>query len=493
MKAVADPQIKAATVLEPPIALARAKAIRNIRRLIWLYLGLLIFEGTLRKWIVPQLSTPLLLVRDPIVLAIYILAIRARVLPQNRWIVSLEIIAAASWAAGILVMLPYFSLQSVILVTGFGLRSNFLHLPLIFIIPAVFDLEDVKRIGWWTLIGMIPMALLMALQFAASPDSFLNVAAGGEGMQMQAGGRVRPPGFFSFISGPIYYASAAAGFLLHAIMAKLPYKPWLLYGSGAALILALGVSGSRSAILSVLIVVASLAAILLIRPSLVNRFGRHLLVGIVLLWAISHLPIFREGLSVLSDRFTEATEETSIIGGLINRMLESFTEAYQLLGWVSLGGRGLGVGTIGGASFLTGEATFLLAENEWSRILLESGPILGLAFIIWRTALTVKLGLFSIRQVSLSNTLPLFLFSTAFFLVLQGTFGQPTSLGFAVVLAGLCLAARPQEARGSEKQESALLDLAALPPVEPRRRSPYAERLHGSSAQISPFHGPADR
>jgi hypothetical protein len=95
--------------------------------------------------------------------------------------------------------------------------------------------------------------------------------------------------------------------------------------------------------------------------------------------------------------------------------------------------------------------------------------------------------------VSLSNTLPLFLFSTAFFLVLQGTFGQPTSLGFAVVLAGLCLAARPQEARGSEKQESALLDLAALPPVEPRRRSPYAERLHGSSAQISPFHGPADR
>ena len=495
MRAIAEQIIRSSPSGKAPIVFDRAKTIGHIRRLIWLYLCLLIFEGTLRKWIVPQLSSPLLLVRDPVVLAIYALAIRARIFPQNVWVVSLEILAILSWITGIIVMQPYFALKSVILVTGYGVRSDFLHLPLIFIIPAVLDLEDVKRIGRWTMIGMIPMALLMAVQFAASPDSFLNVAAGGEGTQMNAGGgKVRPAGFFSFVSGTVYYASASAAFLLHAIVAKLSYKPWLLYASGAALILALGVSGSRSTVLAVvLVVVSSLAVILLIRPSLVNRFARHLLVIVVLLWAISYLPIFQEGLDILWARFTEAAVENSVMGSLVERILQPFSEAFVMLRWVPLGGHGLGVGTSGGASFLTGEASFLLAENEWTRILLESGPILGLAFIVWRTALTLKLGFYSILQVRAGNTLPLFLFSTAIFLVLQGTFGQPTSLGFAVVLAGLCLAARPHESAASQKNDpkSEISPKSASP--RPRRVSAYAERLHLPGARRLPHHGATDR
>ena len=67
--------------------------IRNIRRLIWLYFWLLLLEGALRKWVVPQLSNPLLIIRDPVVLLIYVLAIRARVFPRNAWVFSLAIIA----------------------------------------------------------------------------------------------------------------------------------------------------------------------------------------------------------------------------------------------------------------------------------------------------------------------------------------------------------------------------------------------------------------
>ena len=43
--------------------------------LIWLYFWLLIFEGALRKWIFPSFSAPLLIVRDPIVILIYLVAI----------------------------------------------------------------------------------------------------------------------------------------------------------------------------------------------------------------------------------------------------------------------------------------------------------------------------------------------------------------------------------------------------------------------------------
>src|SRR5213075_902612 len=66
--------------------------LQNIRRLIYLYLFLLIIEGALRKWIVPQFSNPLLLVRDPVVLAIYLLAWRAHIFPRNAFISSLATI-----------------------------------------------------------------------------------------------------------------------------------------------------------------------------------------------------------------------------------------------------------------------------------------------------------------------------------------------------------------------------------------------------------------
>jgi len=59
------------------------KSLVNVRRLIWLYLVLLIFEGSLRKWVVPEYSNPLLIIRDPVVIFIYLLALRARVFSWN--------------------------------------------------------------------------------------------------------------------------------------------------------------------------------------------------------------------------------------------------------------------------------------------------------------------------------------------------------------------------------------------------------------------------
>lgn len=494
MKAIADRHSFRARENLPKVFDATSTVL-HLRRLIWLYLWLLIFEGAFRKWIVPQLSAPLLLIRDPVVIAIYVMALRARLFPQNIYVVSLGLIAILSWATGIIVLLPLYSLRTIILVTGYGVRSDFLHLPLIFIIPAVLGLEDVKRVGRWTIIGMIPMAGLMAWQFAAPPDAFINRAAGtGESMQIMAGGgKIRPPGVFSFVSGTVYYLSAVAAFLLHAVLARLPYKTWLLAASGASLIVGLGVSGSRYTVLAVLIVLTSVGAILLIRPSMVSKAWRHLLLAVTIIWAISYIPIFQEGLKILSNRFVDAAEstETSVAGDLIGRATFGFTEAEHIIRSVPLGGFGLGVGTNGGAVFLTGEADFLLAENEWSRILLESGPILGLAFIIWRCALVFKIGCFALAQVRAGNTLPLFLFSAGFFLLLQGSFGQPTSLGFAVVLAGLCLAARPVEPATAAPDSSP--DNLNAPPRRVLGRSKYAERLHGSTTRASSAHGPSDR
>src|ERR1700720_1797566 len=165
---------------------SKEKAKGYIRQLIWLYFWLLLIEGALRKWVLPQLSNPLLIIRDPIVLLIYVLAIRARVFPRNGWVLSLAIIAFGSLAVSFIALWPYLPPTRIALVSAFGFRANFLHLPLIFLMPRVLRPEDVKRIGWWSLLLVLPMSLLMVAQFRAAPDSLLNRTATGEGEMLAA-------------------------------------------------------------------------------------------------------------------------------------------------------------------------------------------------------------------------------------------------------------------------------------------------------------------
>ena len=54
-----------------------------IKKLIWTYFLLLLFEGALRKWFLPGLSQGLLIIRDPLVIWIYYLCYAKGVFPLN--------------------------------------------------------------------------------------------------------------------------------------------------------------------------------------------------------------------------------------------------------------------------------------------------------------------------------------------------------------------------------------------------------------------------
>jgi len=489
------PALKSPPSSPEAIISADDKTLKNLKRLIWLYFWLLIFEGTFRKWVLPQFSDILLVIRDPVVMAIYYLAFKVRVFPRNAYIVALAIIALFSWLAALLVLMPYLAPKQIFLVSAFGFRCNFLHLPLIFIIGKLVTAEEVKKFGWWVLAGMIPMALLMAIQFNASPDSFLNRTAGlGESLQIDAGGgKIRPAGTFSFVSGVVSYSALAAAYLLYGALRRGVYRNWLLYSAGFALLIAISVSGSRSTLLAVMMVVSSMLAIILVRPSAINRFGRTLLIVALALGVASQVPLFKEGVQILSNRFSDAAEagEESIAGGLFHRVVGAFTEGLGHVPHAPIGGYGLGIGTNGGAKFLTGQNTFLLAEGEWGRIILESGPILGLAFVIWRTLLTAKIGLVSFRLLRRGEILPTILFGAGFMSLLSGQFGQPTSLGFAVFVCGLCLAAANREMIAPE--ETGTSTPVGRPVRRVARRSRFAEQLHTSGAPHRNSDGLTDR
>jgi hypothetical protein len=71
------------------------------------------------------------------------------------------------------------------------------------------------------------------------------------------------------------------------------------------------------------------------------------------------------------------------------------------------------------------------------------------------------------------------LYCAGFLALLNGQFGQPTNLGFAVFISGLCLAA----GNTSVSAEAATPVLAERRGGRISRRSRYAEHLHGASAR----------
>src|SRR5438309_6196911 len=114
MTAAASEQRRSPLPLNQPPVDDRSKVLRQIRFLIWTYLVLLIFEGSLRKWVVPEYSNPLLIIRDPVVILIYLLALRARVFPWNAYVISLTIIGILSFGLSVFVLYDYIPMVTIL-------------------------------------------------------------------------------------------------------------------------------------------------------------------------------------------------------------------------------------------------------------------------------------------------------------------------------------------------------------------------------------------
>ena len=186
---------------------------RRLVLLIQLYLVLLIIEGALRKWFLPSLSDPLLLVRDPVAIVICVLGYRSRNLVFDGYMRSLFLLLAAFVAIGALQLIN--GIGGSPLVIGYGLRTYLLHLPIAFVMARVLNREDVHRILMMFVWTALPMAILMAVQFESSPRSWVNLGvAGHRGQIFAAPGRIRPAGTFSFVNGPIGFFSIALAALI---------------------------------------------------------------------------------------------------------------------------------------------------------------------------------------------------------------------------------------------------------------------------------------
>jgi len=423
---------------------AKTQKIDRVRRWIYAYFLLLIFEGMLRKWgsLNFLVSSALLIVRDPVVLMIYFLAWKAGVFPKSKYMKVWAALTVIFCFLGVLQV--FFNSWLRLVVVLYGIRTYCLHVPLIFLMPRVFQREDLHRIGRWTLLIAGPMAFLMAAQFLLPPDSFINRGTFGEGSEQigAALGRIRPAGTFSYGTGATSFNLLVAAFLLYSCVDRTWVSGRIRLVAAVAFVLILPISGSRGFVLScgILLLFAMIGGTF--KPRLLWVTLQGAAFGVAIFALLSLTSVFREGLLTFSTRWVEAIGTGgSFNESIVQRFFGEFIGAFNELGTTPVLGYGLGLGSNVGSALTSWSIGFLLGESEWERTVMEMGPVVAVLWLGARCGFGLLLYRRAWACLRRGQALPWLLLGTLGTAFFNGITQQPTALGFLVFTTGLCLTA----------------------------------------------------
>jgi len=421
------------------VSSAEEKTILLLKRGIWIYFFLIIFEGALRKWIIPGLASPLLIVRDPIAL----------------WLIF------TTWNRGLLPSTPYLPLifgigiisiftalifgHGNLYVALFGARILLLNFALVFVIGRVFTRNDLLKLGEYMLWMALPMLCLITLQFYSPQSAWVNRGVGGDmnGAGFSgAMGFYRPPGTFSFTTGTTTFFCIVNIFVLYFWFSAVRINKVLLISATIAVILAIPFSMSRGYFFQLLVTLLFFVMASFRKP---EYLGKMLFAGALIaisLTLLSPTKFFIRITEPLLARFDNAAQtEGGVKGTLGDRYLGLMGKAVDQAFDKPFFGYGIGMGTNVGASLITGNQNFLISEEEWGRLIGECGAILGLSIILIRLSLVIKIGRASYKRMVQGDLLPWLLLSYGALLLADGQWAQPTALGFSVLIVGLMLSA----------------------------------------------------
>lgn len=406
---------------------------------VWAYLLLFIFEGALRKWVAPGLSTPLLMVRTPIVVYMFVVA------SQRGWIKN-------PYVKGLMVMSTICFFTALLFghhnlfIAAFGWHNYFLHFPFIVIAAHILNRNDVIKMGRCILYISVPMTLLIIQQFYSPQSAWVNIGVGGEGSSGFGGamGYFRPSGTFAFTSGYTAFESLVCSFLVYFFMenrnlpASLKIKNIYLYVIAFCYVLCLPYSMSRSMVFNTVIILSFV--VLCSTRSL--RSLKQLLLSLLVLSVVAYIAVksgyMGESVDAISLRFEQASDvEGGLEGTIWDRYIGGFVNS--LIMDVPILGYGLGIGTNVGAKFINGDMfTIFNAESGFGLIIGEVGLLFGIFFIYFRMAWAIDLFVRVMRQRG--NTLSIVLLPIACLTLATGGIGAVPMMGYLVCVSFLGMA-----------------------------------------------------
>lgn len=435
----------------------RQSAVRIIFVIYWL----LILEGALRKWILPQVEEILFFIRVPFVVYLYITVFYSRLWPQT----SLPLFFTYLFAIISIIFLPIQLLQGdynprYLIIWGYGWHNYFFYIPLAFIIAEQFRQDDFNRIVRHTLWLGILAAPIVLWQFWSPMDSVINM--GGRLDELAkfknlgaALGFVRPTGFFSSTMGQSQFIISLFAILLTLWLLPSEQRNLsrlTLWGATIAALSMLALSGSRTSFIFVGIVLVGAFYFILITWNK-EFFLRGIVIPSALLitFLIGFPLAFPMAFEVFTERWTGAAlSESSVFEyGTLGRIFYNFYGFAHYLADTPLVGYLLGISGNATAQlnwverpeasyYWTGYGNW--GEQAWERHIIELGPLVGLLFITFRVWLLLWLArkVFHAAQRN-SNPWALLLFMSISSIILTGHLGHGTTIGYIWIFFGLVL------------------------------------------------------
>lgn len=351
---------------------------RVIRTGLIIFFVLLIFDGALRKWVLPGVEAAIFLLKDVVLWGAF-LAYSAKRDP-----VRLPDPVYSTWIPLLLslyifvVFLQAFNVrQPSLTVSALGLKAHLSYLPLVVLVPpVVYKMTDYKisKILWvYAVFVVVPIGVLSVYQFSQPPSAWINKYVGTTTGVAKVGGSARITGTFPYMGSYVKYLRFNAVLGFSTIVAGVVHKNTKAIVSGTIILLTtalvLPMTGTRSPLVVISICIISLFLITkrkyawgrLLAMFMLLFFGLTLYMGDSLLFS---------GWEALIGRI-----ETS---GLGLRRVKSFLMG-PLTGLEEVGILGYGVGTNHqvAPNFVSGpigEGRFV-TENKPLRVFAELGAV----------------------------------------------------------------------------------------------------------------------
>jgi len=404
-----------------------------VRGVFFIYF-LFLIGGSLRKWLLPGLATPLIFLSDPFVIILYAYCLYHKLI-MHRGLTSiwLRFAAFTTFFGLIQYSISGFSLEGWLL----GVRAYWFYMPLAFIVAKTFSLEDVMRLFKLNLWLAIPYAILVSFQYRASPFAFINRGVGGdeEAAVGVALGIFRPFGLFTYTFPNVVFTAAMVAMFMAVFLSDKKEHPHPIVFSVMAVAVATMalLTGSRA----IFFLVATIVGLTILGLILSRLNGKILvriffILGFVALAYLLLVNVFPDMFVALGARFESASTAEGSIWNRVYFETLSFLYAFDT---APLQGHGIGAGASGVARFL-GLQNLALGEPDTERNIKELGLIIGPIFLLirWFTSLWIVAKTFNLSKKGKQSALPL-----AGFLVPIFSVGQLTNSSIISFLPWLFL------------------------------------------------------
>ncbi|RYX88408.1 MAG: hypothetical protein EOO28_36225 [Comamonadaceae bacterium] len=360
------------------IAATRSERLTRMGRLAIGILLIVVLEGGVRKWLASSATLPLILLRDAMAAyGIFYAVSRGACRRQGAVTTILLLWTACVVGWGLLQLMLDQSNWGTYLI---GLRFWLLYIWFGFAAACAMSEHDYKaatRVALGLLLVLVP---LVALQYASAPGAFINRQVDGDESDifLLVAGIVRPAATFSFTAGYVTFLAFIAPLVLSLVHLKKRNLRQLVFTLLVFMAFVVGslMSGSRFAIISSAAMVALYVASTIIFTRGAKR-ARTLFVALVsVLLLVLVTFALKDVVSATQQRF-EAAAEAEDFASRVLSMFIGEENIYAQFNWL---GYGIGKGSNLASFFAQGQRTFVLAETETGRTLLEGG-LLGYAFV----------------------------------------------------------------------------------------------------------------